>query len=322
MSVLLLGLVVFIQVLLVFELAAYAYRIIKYPDRAQIRKRMKQSMALTVEVEPHDIIKKKIYSDIPLLNKILAGLPWVKRLDLLMYRANVKYTMGYFILISAALGFTAYLISYILIKNPLFAAAIAMAAASVPLIFLQAKKRKRTARFEKQLPEGLELIARALKAGHAFTNGMKLASEEFPDPLGPEFEDTLDEINFGLSVPDALKNLSRRVDCPDLSYFVVAVILQRETGGNLSEIIENLAHLIRERFKFRGKVKILSAEGRMTGKILLAVPAIVFLAIYWLNPEHVGQFIADPMGQTMLGSALVLLCIGALVIKRILKLDV
>ncbi|MGD9213527.1 MAG: type II secretion system F family protein [Desulfobacteraceae bacterium] len=322
MSVLLLGLVVFIQVLLVFELAAYAYRIIKYPDRAQIRKRMKQSMALTVEVEPHDIIKKKIYSDIPLLNKILAGLPWGKRLDLLMYRANVKYTMGYFILISAALGFTAYLISYILIKNPLFAAAIAMAAAGVPFISLRAKKRKRTARFEKQLPEGLELIARALKAGHAFTNGMKLASEEFPDPLGPEFEDTLDEINFGLSVPDALKNLSRRVDCPDLSYFVVAVILQRETGGNLSEIIENLAHLIRERFKFRGKVRILSAEGRMTGKILVAVPAIVFLAIYWLNPEHVGMFIADPMGQTMLGAALVLLCIGALVIKRILKLDV
>jgi tight adherence protein B len=242
-------------------------------------------------------------------------------LERLMSQANVKYTMGFFILISVALGFTIYLMLFILMKNPFFAAVPAVAAASLPLISLRAKKKKRTARFEKQLPEGLELIARALRAGHAFTNGMKLASEEFPDPLGPEFESTLDEINFGLSVPEALKNLSRRVDCPDLNYFVVAVILQRETGGNLSEIIENLAHLIRERFKFRGKVKILSAEGRLTGKILLAVPAIVFLCMYWLNPEHVGMFVIDPIGQVMLGGALVLLCIGALVIKRILKLD-
>lgn len=321
MFVLLLGSVIFIQVLVVFELAAYAYRIIKYPDRDQVRKRMQQSVALAVEIEDQGIIKKKRYSDIPFFDKILSTLPWVNRLERLMSQANVKYTMGFFILISIALGFTVYLMLFMLMKNTFFSVAPALAAASVPLISLQAKKKKRTARFEKQLPEGLELIARALRAGHAFTNGMKLASEEFPDPLGPEFEGTLDEINFGLSVPEALKNLSRRVDCPDLSYFVVAVILQRETGGNLSDIIENLAHLIRERFKFRGKVRILSAEGRLTGKILLAVPAIVFLCMYWLNPEHVGMFMVDPIGQMMLGAALMLLCIGALVIKRILKLD-
>jgi tight adherence protein B len=178
------------------------------------------------------------------------------------------------------------------------------------------------ARFEKQLPEGLELIARALRAGQAFSNGLKLAAEEFTDPLGPELNETLDEINFGVSVPEALKNLARRVDCPDLSYFVVAVILQRETGGNLAEIIDNLAHLIRERFRFRGKVRVLTAEGRLTGKILMVVPVVVFLGMYWLNTKHVSAFIRDPIGQTMLGTSVILMIIGLIVINRILKLDV
>jgi len=322
MFTILLGSVIFVQTLLVYELASYAYRLIKYPDRAEIRKRMKQSMALSLEDQSQDIIKKKIYSDIPLLDKALSAIPWVSRLDRLMHQANVKYTMGFFILLSTTLGLTGYLISFILIKNPLFAVLPAAAAASIPLITLRIKKKKRAARFERQLPEGLELIARALRAGHAFSNGLKLAAEEFPDPLGPELNEALDEINFGVSVPEALKNLARRVDCPDLSYFVVAVILQRETGGNLAEIIENLAHLIRERFRFRGKVRVLTAEGRLTGKILLVVPVVVFLGMYWLNTEHVVAFIRDPIGQAMLGTSVILIFIGAMVINRILKLDI
>lgn len=322
MFIILLGSVLFIQILLVYELASYAYRLIKYPDRAEIRKRMKQSMGLSLEDESQDLIKKKIYSDIPLLDKALSMVPWVSPLDRLMHQANVKYTMGFFILLNTALGFTGYLISFILTKNPLFALLPAFVATSVPLITLRIKKKKRIARFEKQLPECLELIARALRAGHAFSNGLKLAAEEFPDPMGPELRETLDEINFGVSVPKALKNLARRVDCPDLSYFVVAVILQRETGGNLAEIIDNLAHLIRERFRFRGKVRILTAEGRLTGKILLVVPVVVFLGMYWLNTEHVIAFIRDPIGRAMLGTSVILLVIGTMVINRILKLDV
>jgi tight adherence protein B len=184
------------------------------------------------------------------------------------------------------------------------------------------KKNKRTDRFEKQLPEGLELIARALRAGHAFTSGMKLAAEEFPDPLGPEFDETLDEINFGVNISDALKHLARRVDCPDLKFFVVAVILQRETGGNLAEIIENLAHLMRERFKFRGKIKILSAEGRLTGKILVAIPILLFIAIYLLNRDYASVLIHDPAGRITIGISVLLILVGLVWMKRVLKLDV
>ena len=178
------------------------------------------------------------------------------------------------------------------------------------------------AKFEKQLPEALDLIARALKAGHAFSSGMKLSADEFPDPLGTYFEETLDEINFGISVADALKNLTTRVDCPDLRFFVVSVILQRETGGNLAEIIEGLAHLIRERFKFRGKVKTLSAEGRLSGKILVAVPLLLFVVLYIINPDYAGTLIVDSVGRLMMIIAFFMTVFAWLVIRRIVSIDV
>ncbi|MBW1745720.1 MAG: type II secretion system F family protein [Deltaproteobacteria bacterium] len=128
-------------------------------------------------------------------------------------------------------------------------------------------------KFQRQLPEGLELIARSLKAGHAFPSSMKMAADEFDDPLGPEFEETINEINFGVNVPDALKNLAERVNCDDLKFFVISVILQRETGGNLAEIIEGLAYIIRERFKLYGKIRTLAAEGK--GKIILGISAFM-----------------------------------------------
>ncbi|MBW2514135.1 MAG: type II secretion system F family protein [Deltaproteobacteria bacterium] len=239
-----------------------------------------------------------------------------------MRQANVKYTMGFFLLLCTALGFTGYLVIYMLIGNPLISLLLALFAATIPYISLKMKKSKRTDRFEKQLPEGLDLIARALRAGHAFTSGMKLAAEEFPDPLGPEFDETLDEINFGVNVSDALKHLARRVDCPDLGFFVVAVILQRETGGNLAEIIENLAHLMRERFKFRGKIKILSAEGRLTGKILVAVPVLLFIVMYLINRDYIAILINDPAGRVTIGFSVLFIVFGFFWMKRVLKLDV
>ncbi len=154
------------------------------------------------------------------------------------------------------------------------------------------------AKFERQLPEGLDLIARSLRAGHAFTLGMRMAADEYDDPLGPELKLALDEINFGISVEEALKDLAERIDCPDLRYFIVSVILQRETGGNLAEILENISSLIRERFKFRGKVKALSAEGKLSAIILLALPFFVFLALRFTSPEYIETLFTDPIGKS------------------------
>ena len=161
-----------------------------------------------------------------------------------------------------------------------------------------------------------------MRAGHAFTSGMKLATEEFGDPLGPEFEETLDEINFGVSVPEALKNLAHRVDCPDLRFFVVSVILQRETGGNLAEIIEGLAQLIRERFKFRGKVRVLTAEGRLSAVVLVVIPFLLFLAISFLNPSFLTPLVSDPLGRAIIFIAIFMMIVGVFVIRRIIKVEV
>ena len=322
MSILLLGVIIFIFSLLVIELSFYAFRIFKYPDQAEIRKRLRRSMAEEFGSPGGDILKKRVLSDVPLINRILSLLPGVEGLQLMLNQANLKYTLGFYIIFSMALGLVGYLLCLVITKNALLSLLMVIPLGSLPMLYIRSKKKKRMAKFEKQLPEALGLIARALRAGHAFTSGMKLASEEFGDPLGAEFEETLDQINFGVSVADALKNLTRRVDCPDLKFFVVSVILQRETGGNLAEIIESLAHLMRERFKFRGKVRTLSAEGRLSGNVLLVLPFILFAALYIVNQEFINPLIFDPMGRIMAAGGVFMMLMGVYIIKKIVKVDV
>jgi len=177
-------------------------------------------------------------------------------------------------------------------------------------------------KFQRQLPEALELIARSLKAGHAFPSGMKLAADEFDDPLGPEFDETLNEINFGVSVPDALKNLTDRIDCPDLKFFVISVILQRETGGNLAEIIESLSYIIRERFKLYGKVKILAAEGKLSAIILVALPFLIMIVLRFINTDYINTLLSEPAGRIMSGMAAFMMLIGILVMKKMVNIKV
>jgi tight adherence protein B len=191
-----------------------------------------------------------------------------------------------------------------------------------PFLYLLILKQKRTAKFKRQLPEALDLMSRALRAGHAFTNGLRLAADEFDDPLGPEFSEVLDEINFGISVPDALRNLTRRIDCPEIKYFVVGVILQRETGGNLSELMGILAFLIREKFKFQGKVQTLSAEGRLSAFILILLPFLIAGWLQFSNPKYLAPLLADPLGKIMLIGAGVMMVIGIFVMKKMVTIEV
>ena len=172
------------------------------------------------------------------------------------------------------------------------------------------------------MPEALELIARSLRAGHAFTSGMKVAVDNFGDPLGPEFAQALDEINFGVPVADALRNLAYRVDCAEIKFFVVAVILQRETGGNLAEIIDNIAHIIRERFKFNDKIKVLSAEGKISAIILTVLPFIIFFIIRILNPGYINSLFEDPIGIKIVYGALILIGIGIYIMKRMITIEI
>jgi len=193
---------------------------------------------------------------------------------------------------------------------------------ALPFLFLKVKRTRRLRSFEEQFPEALDLIARALKAGHAFATGLKMAADELPEPVGPEFRKTFDEQNFGLPMKDALDNLAHRIPILDVRFFVTAVLIQRETGGNLAEILENLGFVVRERFKILRQVRVYTAHGRFTGYVLLALPAVLGIALSFINPEHMNLLFRERMGHMLLGVAVVMQVIGLLWIKQVIKIEV
>jgi tight adherence protein B len=312
----------FLVSILTIELLMYAYRRLKNPSPKKLRKRVRGISMGDHTAEATDILRKKTFSSIPALNEILSRTPGVNALDRLVQQANVQYPPSVFALLALVLALAGDYICFLMTRNPATSLLVGALLAGAPLYYLVIKKRNRMHKFLRQLPEGLDLIARGLKAGHAFTTGLKLATENFDDPLGTEFDETLDEINFGVSVPDALKNLAHRVDCPDLKFFVVSVVIQRETGGNLAEIIENIARIVRERFKFDDKLRVLSAEARFSAKVLVAVPFLILIGLRFMNPEYVSLLFEDPMGKKMLGGSAIMMIFGIFVMLRMVKIRV
>jgi tight adherence protein B len=243
-------------------------------------------------------------------------------LERLVRLSNTRYTLGFFILLALVIASIGFLVLNLVTRQFALSALAAATLGSIPFLYLSKKKNRRMAKLLSQLPDTLELIARALRAGHSFSTGMKLAADEFDDPIGPEFSETLDEINYGISVADSLKNLASRLDCPDLKYFVVSVILQRETGGNLAEIMDSIAYLIRERFKFQGKVRTLSAEGKLSALILCLLPFFVVIALLFTTPGYIKNLMSDPIGQIMAIVAACLMVLGIFVMRRMIDITV
>jgi tight adherence protein B len=217
-------------------------------------------------------------------------------------------------LLAAATGFIVRIL-----WAPIIAGLLGLA---LPFVILRRRRTKRLGRFEEQFPEALDLVSRALRAGHAFTTAMGMVASEAPDPIGPEFRKTYDEQNFGLPLKEALNNLAARVPLLDVRFFVTAVLIQRDTGGNLSEILENLAYVVRERFKVLRQVRVYTAHGRFTGWVLVALPAGLACVLMVINPEHMTVLFTERMGHTMLTIAVVLQIIGYVWIKRVIKIEV
>ena len=320
MDYMIIGIFIFIFSIVVIELILFTHRNLASTQRSKIKKRLQKYTF--VENDFGDILKNREYSKIPLLNRIFSSLAVTRKLDVLVIQSNAKYPLGFFVLLSALLAASGLLAGQYFLNNILLTVLIGLVLMFIPYVYLVNRKNKRIVKFQTQLHEGLDLIARALKAGHSFTSAMKLAADEFGDPLGTEFQETLDEINFGVSVQEALKGLTERIDCSEVKYFVIAVIIQRETGGNLAELIESLAHIIRERFKFEGKVRILTAEGKLSAVILVALPILIGVWLQISNPDFLGPLWTDPIGHIMLGGAAILLVIGMFVMKQMVKIEV
>ncbi len=290
------------------------------PEFKEVRQRLVKFS--TWQRQKTDILKKKTLSEIPWLNTILRNISFISRLKRLLDQSGVRQPLGVFVLLSGLLFAAGLLLAEVLKMSVVAMLLPAALLATAPFLYLSYKRKKRMDKFERQLPDGLELVARSLRAGHAFTSGLKLVAEELGDPVGTEFGKTLDEINFGASVPEALANLTNRTDCEDLQFFVVAVIIQRETGGNLAEILENLGRLIKERFKFQGRVRALSAEGRLSAVILGALPFFLAGSLSVIRPEYIQTLLLDSIGKTMVAAALVMMAIGIYIMRKIVSIKV
>jgi tight adherence protein B len=271
-----------------------------------------------------DIVKKRTLSEIPWFNEILLNfkLPTISRLERLLEQADVKQPLGFFVLLSAAFFAGSFSLVFLTSRSVLAGLLAGLLAVILPWIYLDYRKKSRINQFERQLPDALDMIGRALKAGHAFNGGIQMVVMEFADPARTEFRKTLDEINFGLSYEDALRNMTERVDCTDLKFFVLSVIIQRQSGGNLAEILEKISSLIRERFKLFGKVRALTGEARISAVILTFLPFVIGGLIFMLNPTYIGILFQEKVGQFMLFGAVVMMIIGIFVMRRMVGIKV
>jgi tight adherence protein B len=294
------------------------------PEIRRVKAQLKNLRPRESTVEEVDLTRKQILSEIPWLDRLLITvrerLTVIDTLQRLIMQANMPKPLGFYVLVTGVLGLVGLMVG---LRAGLAAgAALAFVLALLPYLYVQYKKNERMRKFERQLPEALDLVARALRAGHAFSGGLYLVAQEFDDPIGPEFSKTLDEINFGMGVPEALQGLMQRIDCPDLKFFVVSVILQRETGGNLAEILENIGRLMRERFKLLGKVRTLSAEGKFSAGILISLPFVFGTYQLFVKPELVNFFFQDPTGNKLLAWMIVSMVLGVFFMRRVINIKV
>jgi tight adherence protein B len=274
------------------------------------------------EAASTDLIKGDATGMVPVLDRVIGqtsrGLSMAKWIE----QSGVKTTVSGLLVMSAGLAVVGFFIGAMMSVVLLVRVVVALVFAAIPAVMIKVKRQRRLNKFEEQFPEGLDLMSRALKAGHAFSTGLKMVADEMEDPVGPEFRKTFDEQNFGLPLKDSLANLIERIPSLDVRFFATAVLIQRDTGGNLAEILENLASVVRERFKILRQVRVYTAHGRFTGWVLLALPGALAVALAFINPDHMNLLFRERIGQTLLGIAAVMQFIGYMWIRQIIKIEV
>lgn len=312
-----------IGVAIVLALARVGEKLPEMLMRRKLESRLREISTPDGEDEAADaLVKAGVEGALPAFDRALGRTARGLALATWIEQSGMKISLSSVLLVAALFGvlmaFVAAFFTHATWSMPIgFALGFGL-----PFMVLRIKRNRRMRTFEEQFPEALDLISRALKAGHAFATGLKMVADEMEEPVGPEFRKTFDEQNFGLPLKDALENLTIRIPVLDVRFFATAVLIQRETGGNLSEILENLAHVVRERFKILRQVRVYTAHGRMTGYVLLALPAFLSVALMFINPEHMNLLFRERMGQQLLMAAIVMQTCGFLWIKKIVKIEV
>ena len=270
------------------------------------------------------LVRDEMLSTVPLLHKLMVRWSWSMRLREYLLQAGMTMKPAKLVLISAVLAAA----TYVLLSNAvaalpgLAAFGLAMVMLMLPFLVVAWKRKRRLRQFEERFPEALDLLGRAIRAGHAFTTGLEMIAKDSPEPVASEFRTAFEEQNFGLPLRDALLNMTERIPLIDVRFFVTALLIQKETGGNLAEILDSLARVIRERFRIFRDVRIRTAQGRLTAGIMIALPMFMLLVLTVLNPAYTRVLFFDPKGPPVLAVAALLQVVGSVIIWRIIQIEV
>jgi tight adherence protein B len=273
-------------------------------------------------VERVDILKRRTYSRSPALEKQLRRIARLGALDNLLLQAGVQWLVAQFLGCSLVMLVVGVAVARLLDMPLLAACAVVALAMAMPLIVLMRTRRERLSKLEEQLPEAADFLGRALRAGHSFANVMQMVGEEMPEPIAGEFKFAYEEINYGVPMNEALHNLAVRVPLTDLRYLVIAVLIQRESGGNLAEVLGNISRLIRARLKLLGQVRVMSAEGRMSAWILGILPVAVLLLMSALNPAYIRVLWTDPIGIRLMWYSGAVAAGGVLWMRKLIRIRI
>jgi tight adherence protein B len=323
MSALLIALIVFVAVALATFVVASLF------DERRAQARLIKDRLATVQKAPERkpdeelaLLRDEQLSKIPALDTLLRRSARVSAMQEALLQAGMKFRAGNFLVLCLLAGGVAGLAALLWSRNPAITWAALVIGSFLPYAVVSYRRQKRFEKIEELFPEAIDTLARAVRAGHAFTTALEMISNETSEPLASEFRKLYEEQKFGMPVRDALMNLTERVPLVDIKFFVTAVMLQRETGGNLAEILDNLSYVIRERFKIQRQVKVHTAQGRLTMVLLMGMPPTVVAILMVFSPDFVRPLFNDPIGHSLLVASVALQTIGYFVIRKIIKIQV
>jgi tight adherence protein B len=268
------------------------------------------------------LARDEMLSSVPAVHRLMMHWQWTVRLQERIAQAGLRMKAGKLILMSACLGMGTFVLFGVFYPQFWVGVLLGVAVACVPFGVVSYLRQKRLQKFEERFPEALDLLGRAVRAGHAFTTGLEMIAKESSEPIASEFRTTFEEQNFGLPLRDALLNMTERIPSIDVRFFVTALLIQKETGGNLAEILDGLARVIRDRFRIYREVRVRTAQGRLTAGILIALPIFMLIVLMVLNPTYMKVLFQDPRGSLILSVAAIMQVIGSMLIWKIIHIEV
>lgn len=325
-------LIVAILVFVVVALGVFAVASLMDQRSAQARL-LRERLATVQETAEHQpdeelaLLRDEMLSKIPALDNLLRRSSSISNLQPFLEQADLKIRAGNILLLCVISGLAMGMFGFLMAGSmpnqaPLFAFVGIVLGGILPYSFASHRRTKRFQKFEELFPEAIDTLARAVRAGHAFTTALELIANELSEPVASEFRKLFEEQKFGLPVRDALMNLADRMPLVDVKFFVTAVMLQRETGGNLAEILDNLSYVIRERFKIMRQVRVYTAQGRLTMALLMGLPPVIVVTMLLTSPAFIRPLFADPIGHVLVVAGLVLQTLGYFVIRKIIQIQV